>query len=208
MSFGAESLLMELGDAALPEAIQDPLEPIILSIRAGDREAFESLMVLTERRVLGLAWRLLRNREQALDASQEVFLRIYRSLDGFRLGENFMAWAARITVNVCADLAKRRGPTSSLDEGLDSLPHPDSANQEQSVLRGQQQALLRQALAVLSPGERNALVLRDLEGLSTGEAAAALGVQSVTVRSQVSSARAKLRKHLAPHLRRWKGGPP
>ena len=200
-------MVMAVGEPAAPAAIADGLDSLILRIRAGEKDAFELLMAQTEGRVLGLAWRLLGSRDQARDAAQEVFMRIYRSLDSFRLGESFPAWTARITVNVCADHARRRGPFSQATE-LEQLPHPASEDLVEAILTDQRRALLRQALAALTPAERSALVLRDLEGLSTEEAAAALGIRPVTVRSQISSARTKLRTFCERLLNRPKGGPP
>jgi RNA polymerase sigma-70 factor (ECF subfamily) len=178
-----------------------PMEPLIQRIRAGELEAFDSLMAQTEARVLALAWRMLGDRHLAEDAAQETYLRVFRSLDRFRLGEPFEAWLVRIAVNVCRDLGRKRGPLPLPLEALDALPGPQAPEAaEESVLFRQRRALVQQALAILPEGERAALVLRDLEGLSTEEAARILGVRPATIRSQAASARTKVQAHCARRL--------
>jgi RNA polymerase sigma-70 factor (ECF subfamily) len=199
------------GAYAAPDGTSAPLavEAFITRTLDGDLEAFDTLMILAEPRVLGLAWRLLGDRDQARDAAQEVFLRIFRSLSTFRRGENFQAWMYRITVNVCADQARRRGPAMASTEVLDGAAHahPGEAAEE-AVLLEERRALVRQALGTLTAAERAALVLRDLEGLTTREVARTLGVQPVTIRSQLSTGRAKLQLFCAALLRRPSGGRP
>ena len=185
------------------------VDELITCTLGGDLEAFDALMTLFEPRVLSLAWRLLGDRDQARDAAQEVFLRIFRSLVSFRQGENFQAWTYRITVNVCADHARKRGPFMAGPEVLESTDHAHPGDTaEEAVLLGERRALVRRALDTLTAAERAALVLRDLEGLTTREVAQTLGVQPVTIRSQLSSGRAKLQLFCAGLLRRSSGGSP
>jgi RNA polymerase sigma-70 factor (ECF subfamily) len=201
---------MEEGLSLLSEApAKDPLEPLIRRIRAGEVEAFEGLMAHTEARILALAWRILGDRHLAEDAAQETYLRVFRSLHTYRLGEPFEGWLVRIAVNVCYDLARKRGPLPAPIETLDSL-EGDAApmGAEDSVLLSQRRALVRQALSRLPEAERMALVLRDLEGLSTEEVARILGVRPVTIRSQVASARTKLQIACARLMNPTHGGRP
>lgn len=189
----------------------DRFAPLVSRARAGDAHAFESLMIETEQRVVAVAWRLLGNREDARDAAQETYLRVYKYLARFREGEDFQAWLYRITVNVCRDIARKRRATGGeqLDEAatetegaaFENLRRGD-ADAESVTLRTQQLALVRRALATLPAKERAALVLRDLEGLSTEEVALTLGSRPVTVRSQVSSARAKIKLYCDRLLRK------
>jgi RNA polymerase sigma-70 factor (ECF subfamily) len=185
---------------ALDEERADHFSPLVARARAGDSLAFERIMLATEQRVVAVAWRLLGNREDARDAAQEVYLRVFKYLDRFRAGEDFQGWLYRITVNVCHDLArKRRAGGQQLDElnverERTTFENPrGGADAESLTLRAQQLALVRRALATLPEKERAALVLRDLEGLSTEETALALGSRPVTVRSQVSTARTKIK---------------
>ncbi|MBP7618352.1 MAG: RNA polymerase sigma factor [Geothrix sp.] len=202
---GSEAALMDEGFASLPEApAEDPVAPLIERILGGEVNAFEDLMARTEARVLALAWRMLGDRHLAEDAAQETYLRVFRSLHTFRQGERFEAWLVRIAVNVCRDLARKRGPLPLPLDSMEMLPRdPAPTEAEEVTLLGQRRALVQQALASLPQGERAALVLRDLEGLTTEEAARLLGVRPVTVRSQAASARAKVQafctRLLHPH---------
>ena len=206
---GTEVALMDGGLASLPEAAaDDPLEPLLRRIRSGEVEAFGDLMARTEGRILALAWRMLGDRHLAEDAAQETYLRIFRSLGTFRLGESFEAWMIRIAVNVCRDLGRKRGPLPLPAESLEAIEGPDTLGAEASVLLHQRRSLMRQAVAALPPAERAALVLRDLEGLSTEEAARILGVRPVTIRSQAASARAKVQAYCARRLQPLPGGRP
>jgi len=206
---GAEAALMDEGFASLPEApAVDPLAPLIQRILGGEVDAFEDLMTRTEARVLALAWRMLGDRHLAEDAAQETYLRVFRSLHTFRAGERFEAWLVRIAVNVCRDLARKRGPLPVPLDAMDTLP-ADAARMdaEEAALFQQRRALVQRALASLPQAERAALVLRDLEGLSTEEAARILGVRPVTIRSQAASARAKVQA-LCARLLQPNGGRP
>lgn len=201
-----QAVLMEVGLSSPLEA-PAPLEQVVRRLRAGEREAFGDLMALTEARVLALAWRILGDRHLAEDAAQETYLRVFRSLDSYRLGERFEAWLARIAVHVCYDLARKRGPRPVEMDSLEGFSG-EVAEVEAVVLLDQRRALVRQALATLPQGERIALVLRDLEGLTSEEAARILGIRPATVRSQVASARAKVQAHCARLLTTPKGGRP
>ena len=209
MLMGLDGVLMEDGIAAPAGASSlDPLEAVVLRLQRGDGAAFEELMALTDLRVLGVAWRILGDRDLARDAAQEVYLRIHRSIGSYRAGESFRAWMHRITVNACFDLARKRGPFMDDVADLEG-PHAHAGDHaEEALLLDQRRALLRRALQSLSPAERAALVLRDIEGLSTEEAAAALGVKPATLRSQISAARAKVQTLCARWLRTTPGGRP
>ena len=210
MPLGLEAVLMEGGALAPAEAgpVDGPETGLVQRILAGDAEAFAELMALTEGTVLAVAWRLLGDRDQARDAAQDVFLRSYRSLGSFRLGENFRGWLYRITVNVCLDHIRKRGPVMAPAEVLDWHAPVRDPLAEEALLLQERRLLVREALGGLTPAERSALVLRDLEGLATDEVARALGIKAVTVRSQLSSARAKVQAFCARRVRRSSGGLP
>ena len=159
---------------------------------AGDVSAFERIIVRYERRVLSLAWRLLGKQEDAQDASQEVFLRAFRYLHRFDSRRPFEPWLMKMTVNVCHDLGKKRQrqPESLRDPDTvqaTGSPHDDLHSEEQ-------RKILYQALQELPEKERAAIVLRDIEGLSTAEVAEILNSSEATVRSQICTARLKIRK--------------
>ena len=168
-----------------------PIAALVERAREGDGRAFDRLMVETQQRVLGTAWRLLGSREDARDACQEVYLRVFRHLGRFRPGEDFHAWLYRITVNVCRDAARRRrrNPPAPASSAEPSRP-PEA---EDEILGAERWNLLLEALASLPPRERAALVLRDLEGLTSEQVAQVLGSRAATVRGQIASARLRIR---------------
>lgn len=170
-----------------------PITRLIERAQSGDATAFDELMIAHERKVVAIAWRMLGSREEARDAAQETFLRVYRHLHKFDPQREFSAWLYRIAVNVCHDQARQRGklPTTSDEEITAKLE--GSQDVEGDAVRAQQRTLVMKALSTLSKKERAALVLRDLEGLETDEVARILGSSATTVRSQISSARVKIK---------------
>ena len=150
-------------------------------------------------RVYRLAYRLTGNRTDAEDLTQETFVRVFRSLDGYSPG-NFEGWLHRITTNLFLDQARRRSRvrTYPIGEATERLPGPDDAGVPE---RGFEHANLdldvQRALDALPPRYRAAVVLCDIEGLSYEEIAATLGIKMGTVRSRIHRARALLRENLA-----------
>jgi len=202
----------ELLPSAGVEETADYFAVLVARARAGDEIAFERIMLATEQRVVSIAWRMLGNRDDARDATQDVYLRVFKYLARFRAGEDFRAWLYRITINVCHDFARKKDVSAlaqfgEIDFGQEGAafetarrgPDPESL-----ALHEQQLALVRRALQSLPAKERAALVLRDLEGFSTEEVAQTLGSRPVTVRSQISSARVKIKTY-CDKLSRKKG---
>ncbi len=177
------------------------LESLVARAKEGDAEAFDGLMEATQTRVVSVAWRLLGSRDLARDAAQEVFLRVFRSLRRFEPGRDFHAWLYAIAVNVCRDLARqsrrRERFFARLEEGEEEIPRRPHlpAIAESDLILSERRARVRVALDTLSREQREALVLRDLEGLTSEEVARLLGTTAGTVRSRVSAARKKLRVH-------------
>jgi RNA polymerase sigma-70 factor (ECF subfamily) len=164
--------------------------------QAGDVAAFTEIVSWYQRRIVSTAWRILGDESEALDAAQEVFLRLHRYLRSFDPEQDFGAWLYRMVVNACHDTRRRRSRHVSLDDdrartALEVLRSADDV--EARAGAREDERMLVAALATLSEKERAALVLRDLEGLSTQEVADALGSTPTTVRSQISIARGKLR---------------
>jgi RNA polymerase sigma-70 factor, ECF subfamily len=160
---------------------------------------FESVMRQHERLVLVTALRLVGNLADAQDVSQEVFLRLYRNRGKVVAGRE-APWLYRVTVNACHDLRRRR-PVSVPVEDAPEPVSPDSDPQRLSV-EAERRRVLEMSLRMLSEKERAALVLRDLEGLSTDEVARVLGSSEATVRSQISKARIKVKDFFERYFRR------
>lgn len=192
MSQTATMKTLRPGHTAAPEGL-------IESLQQGDRSAFDTLMGIHERQVFGVAWRLLGSAEDAQDAAQEVFLRLYRFADRIDPQRPLEAWLYRVTVNVCRDLGRRRGKRRAgevpIDEiGGDELPAGRTNNPATIALARDEHRLVQNALIKLGEKERAALVLRDLEGLTTQEVAQALGTSEGTVRTHLCRARLKMKK--------------
>lgn len=169
------------------------LAALVERARLGDAHAFDRLMLETQEKVLSVAWRMLGSREDARDAAQEVYVRVYRHLSRFRAGEDFHGWLYRITVNVCRDASRRRrrSPIEAAE-----APEPSvRAMAEETLLLAERRSSVLEALDQLPVRERAALVLRDLEGLTSEEVARILGSRPGTVRAQIASAREKIRAH-------------
>jgi RNA polymerase sigma-70 factor (ECF subfamily) len=158
---------------------------------AGELDAFDTLMRSHERQVLGTALRLLGRLEDAQDAAQEVFIRLFRHLKKLQSAEAVGPWLYRVTVNVCNDAWQKRRPTSDVAD-LDLVSQaPDP---ETLAGQSQRQRVVARGLETLAQKERAALVLREVEGLSTREVAEVLGSSEETVRSQICTARTKLKR--------------
>jgi RNA polymerase sigma-70 factor (ECF subfamily) len=170
--------------------------------RSGDLAAFERLMRQHERLVLATALRLTGSIEDARDVSQEVFLKLYRNLEKVQASEALTSWLYRVTVNAAHDLTRKRRPESPVDDAL-PLPSTDAGPHE-TLSEAERRRALELSLRMLSEKERAALVLRDLEGLSTDEVARALGSSEATVRSQISKARVKMKAFIERYLGRRK----
>lgn len=160
---------------------------------AGDRVAFDQIILRYQRRVFVTALRLLGRREDAQDAAQEVFLRLYRFMHRFDEKRTLLPWLYRMTVNVCHDLHRRRyqGKGLRVDEAIAASITFDPARE---MMRMERRQIIETALRTLTEKERAAIVLRDIEGLSTKEVAGILGSSETTVRSQISLARVKIKR--------------
>lgn len=184
-------------DGPVADATPQVVRGVVGRAQSGDAAAFDQLIVLFRRKVISTAWRVLGNQDDAFDAAQEVFIKLHRYLHTFRLDQDFSAWLYRLIVNACHDTRKRRGQHVSFEQerergNLGYLRSPDDV--EAQVEAAQQERIVAAALDTLAPKERAALVLRDLEGLSTHEVAKVLGSSPTTIRSQICLARAKIKE--------------
>src|SRR6185369_18004923 len=126
---------------------QTSLALLVERATAGDTAAFEQIMIHSQQRVMAMSWRILGNEADARDASQEVFLRVYKYLGRFKQDQDFFAWVYRITVNVCRDMLKKRQheserfQTSDASEEILEIPfaHEDA---EQTLIQAQHRELI------------------------------------------------------------------
>lgn len=173
---------------------------IIRRIQKGDINAYEALVTEYEKNVYNLALRMTGNAEDAADMSQEAFIKAYNSLEGFRGDSKFSVWLYRIVSNVCLDFLRRqsRRPAVSLsmedEDGEDvQLDIPDETQSPEILLeRSETRDAVRRALELLPDEQRQILLLREIQGLSYEEIAAALDIETGTVKSRIFRARKKL----------------
>ena len=175
---------------------------IIERVLGGDVNAFEELVWRYEKTVYNLALRMVSDREDACDMTQEAFIKAYNSLSSFRGDSRFSVWLYRITTNVCLDFlrSKKRRPQVSLTIGDDEdvqldIPDP-SAEPEGQLIKKLGMQSLSEGLKLLPDKQRQILVMRELGGMSYADIGAALSLEEGTVKSRIFRARKKLCAYL------------
>jgi RNA polymerase sigma-70 factor (ECF subfamily) len=175
--------------------------------KQGDREAFATLVRRHQGRAFNLAYQMVRNREDALDISQEAFARAYTSLPTFKGEASFSTWLHRIVVNLAIDSLRRKrvagtasyDDTRAVPEEPEAEPSPrddPAAALESKQVRG----LLARGIAQLPPAQQAVLVLREIEGMTYEEISQAVGCSLGTVMSRLFYARRRLQQVLKKHL--------
>ena len=170
-------------------------------LRRGDARAFDELVTAYQHRVFSVALRMLRNRTEAEEVAQEVFLRVYRTVTAFRGDAKLSTWLYAIASRLCLNrlASSDRRVTREGDETLTRLASGDATPVDE-LERSELEATLHRAIAELPEERRIVVVLRDLEGLSYEEIAAALDLELGTVRSRLHRARMDLKEKLERFL--------
>jgi len=167
-----------------------------------DTRAFEAIVGRYKKRVFSTAYRLLDNREEAEDYSQEVFLKIYRNIQKLSEPATFEAWLHRITVNACLDAIEKRKHTPKIKIFLDADDEPQSfdipAKSDTAKIYENQEIrnCLEKALAKLEPKGRSAIILRDVEEMPYEEIAESLKIGLSAVKMRIHRARLAVRELL------------
>jgi RNA polymerase sigma-70 factor, ECF subfamily len=179
---------------------------LISSARAGDQDAFAELVVGHAERVFVALRRLGLDVVEADEVAQDVFLRAWRGLPRFEQRARFSTWLYRIAFNEAQRRISRRAPVHvELDPNRDddalSLPEASHLGPEAKALDHEFQQMLEQALAQLPHAWRAAVVLRDIEGLSTQEAAQIVGARQAAFKSRLHRGRMRLGALLGPYLK-------
>ena len=154
-------------------------------VKTGDQAPLEVLLARHEARVFGMAYRILGNRADALDATQDVFLTVFRRASSFKHEAAFSTWLYRLTTNACHDLGRRKARTPV---PVETLPNQPTGSEGESDNR----LVVEQALRSLPEEQRVPIVMRDLYGMSYEEIAAATGTPSGTVKSRIARGRVRL----------------
>ena len=171
---------------------------LLQKAKAGDRDAFERIVLDNEKPLYNLALRSLKNPEDAADAVQETFLKAWTGLASFRGDSKLSVWLYRIMANVCVDLLRRRRETVSLttedeDGEAGELELPDTRYDPAALTeRRDTQRRVRAAVDALPEEFRRPLLLREFSGLSYDEIADALDIPVATVKTRIFRARKKL----------------
>ena len=171
---------------------------LVKAAQGGSERAFEALFDANQKLVYNLAIKLTGNPDDALDVSQEAFIKAYKNLAAFRFESRFSAWLYRLTYNAAMDFLKKSKPAVSLTqedgEGDEQeLVIPDSSpGPEELVERDDIRRAVREAVAALPDDKREILIMREFSGMSYGDIAAALGLEEGTVKSRIARARSAL----------------
>lgn len=177
---------------------------IVQQVLKGDANAFEELVLEYEKKVYNVALRIVGNSEDAADMTQEAFIKAYNSLASFRGDSKFSVWLTRIVSNLCLDFLRSRSrrPTVSLsveDDGGDDVQldiADNSQSPEELLERSLTRESVRRGLQALPDDYREILLLREIQGLSYDEIAAALDIEVGTVKSRIFRGRKKLCDYL------------
>lgn len=172
---------------------------------SGDESAWEDLVRVHTRRVYSVCYRFTGSDHESQDLTQDVFIRVFRSLKSFRSGEgSFSVWLMRLTRNLLIDHYRRAKQDRSTDSIEDQLPVLEEkaslSSRTDGMLAGREASeILRAGLERLSPELRETLILRDLEELEYREISEVLGVPEGTVKSRLNRGRAELARVLRKH---------
>jgi len=175
---------------------------------AGEKEAFEGLMLRYQAKIFNLSYRFMNDRQEAEELTQEVFFKVYRKLSGFRGDAKFSTWLFQVAVNHCRNRLKylqrrKRQQHESLDQTLNTPEGevqrqvPDETRIPEDLLqRRQTQQIVADKISTLPEEYRTVIVLRDIQGLSYEEIAQITGTVEGTVKSRLHRARNELRERL------------
>jgi RNA polymerase sigma-70 factor (ECF subfamily) len=165
---------------------------------AGDREAFGLLVERHRRAIFHLCYRFVGRQDEARDLAQDVFVRAWRGLRGFREQSAFSTWLYRIGVNVCLNRVAAKAPRLDEMEPLDEAPRTDAreADPGEQIDRGRRAALVRAAIAKLPPKQRATLVLRVYHELPHERIADIMGSSVGASKANLFHALANLKKLL------------
>ncbi|MEZ4216104.1 MAG: sigma-70 family RNA polymerase sigma factor [Myxococcota bacterium] len=195
------------------EAAIEEEAKLVAALQRGEAQAYERLVRANTPRMLVVARRYLQTDEDARDAVQEAFVSAFRAIDRFEGGAQLSTWLHRIVVNACLMRlrTRRRKPEQSIEELLPRfredghLEAPTTgwrSGADRQLERSQTRAAVREAIDRLPESHRTVLLLRDIEGFDTEEAARELGITRGAVKTRLHRARLALREQLEPHFRR------
>ncbi len=186
---------------------------LVKRVRSGDQRAFRTLVERYQRKVYAVALGMLKDKEEAMDVSQEAFVKVYKYLDHFKGDSSFYTWLYRITTNICIDVLRKRGGSRGEDVEFDESMAMDTSeaqigalgtrlgtNPQRSALRRELAEKIQEALEQVPEKHRAILLLREVEGMSYEDLARTLEIPKGTVMSRLFHARTKVQKILSEYL--------
>ena len=184
-------------------AIEDPrdVDPLIERCLTGDQSAWQAIVALYWRRVFNIAYKFVGRHDEAEDLAQDVFLKLFKSLQTFDRRANFSTWLISVSRNLCIDhyrSMRREHEMVTHDVDAASLATPSAVDSPQAMLEQRDRvSLLRAALDKLAPALRTAVILRDIQELTYQEIAERLDVPEGTVKSRINRGRTELARQIA-----------
>jgi RNA polymerase sigma-70 factor (ECF subfamily) len=186
--------------AVSPDRPDESDETIVQQVLAGNTPLFELLMRRHNERLYRAARAITRDDREAEDVMQQAYVNAFSNLRQFKGQSQFATWLTRIAINEALARLRRRGKYEAFDDDLSNvetfMPWNSAPDPERQAFTGELRELLEWAVDGLPDGAREVFVLRDVEGLSTAETAASLGVSEDVVKTRLSRARAALRRSL------------
>jgi len=188
--------------AVNPSAAAPPeIDPLIERCLKGDQRAWDDIVRLYWRKVFNVAYKFVGRQDEAEDLTQDIFLKLFKSLKTFDRRANFSTWLISVSRNLCIDhyrSMRREHDVVTHDVDVVSLARPSALDSPQVALEQRDRvALLRAALDTLAPSLRTAVMLRDIQELSYQEIAEKLGVPEGTVKSRINRGRTELARQIA-----------
>lgn len=163
--------------------------------QGGDAEAMEELVMLLQKPVYNATYRMLGNAQDAADASQATFLKVFQNIHNFNPQYRLFSWAYRIAMNESIDQLKRRNRSTALE----STPVSEGGSPEDEAVASQVADELQEVLMQLTEDQRSAIVLRYFSDCSYADISGILGVPEKTVKSRLFSARQQMKNKLRAH---------
>ena len=183
-----------------PAASPDALETLIQRCLRGDQAAWEQIVKQHWRKVFNVAYKFVGKHDEAEDLTQDIFLKIFKSLDTFDRRANFQTWLISVSRNLCIDHYRSvRKERETIDRQVDAnelTPAAPDAGPIAALEQRDRVTLLRQALATLPETLRTAVVMRDLQEMSYQEIADRLKLPEGTVKSRINRGRTELARQV------------
>ena len=183
-----------------PAASPDAVETLIQRCLQGDQHAWDLIVRQYWRKVFNVAYKFVGKHDEAEDLAQDIFLKIFKSLDSFDRRANFQTWLISVSRNLCIDHYRSvRKERETIDRGVDAAelsPQSSDAGPIAALEQRDRVLLLRQALAALPETLRTAVLLRDIQELSYQEIADKLRLPEGTVKSRINRGRTELARQI------------